>query len=66
MFLQWGAYAGKKAELINPKKGHLVLKAPHPSPFSANKGFFGCKHFSQTNQHLLSANQIPIEWQIPS
>ena len=66
VFLLWGAYAGKKAELINPKKGHLILNAPHPSPFSANKGFFGCKHFSKTNQHLLSTNQTPIEWQIPS
>ena len=66
VFLLWGAYAGKKTELINPKKGHLVLNAPHPSPFSANKGFFGCKHFSKTNQHLLSTNQTPIEWQIPS
>jgi len=66
VFLLWGAYAGKKAELINPKRGHLILKAPHPSPFSANKGFFGCKHFSKTNQHLLSTDQTPIEWQIPS
>jgi uracil-DNA glycosylase len=65
VFLLWGAYAGKKAELINPER-HLVLKAPHPSPFSANRGFFGCKHFSKTNQHLLSTDQTPIEWQIPS
>ena len=65
VFLLWGAYAGKKAELINLER-HLVLNAPHPSPFSANKGFFGCKHFSKTNQHLLSTNQTPIEWQIPS
>ena len=64
VFLLWGAYAGKKAELINPER-HLVLKAPHPSPFSANKGFFGCKHFSKTNQYLLSTNQTPIEWEIP-
>ena len=65
VFLLWGAYAGKKAELINPVR-HLILKAPHPSPFSANKGFFGCKHFSKTNQYLLSTDQTPIEWQIPS
>ncbi len=65
VFLLWGAYAGKKAELINSER-HLVLKAPHPSPFSANKGFFGCKHFSKTNQYLLSSNQTPIEWEIPS
>ena len=65
VFLLWGAYAGKKAELINLER-HLVLNAPHPSPFSANKGFFGCKHFSKTNQYLLSTNQTPIEWRIPS
>jgi len=65
VFLLWGAYAGKKAELINHER-HLVLKASHPSPFSANRGFFGCKHFSKTNQHLLSTDQTPIEWQIPS
>ena len=65
VFLLWGAYAGKKAELINLER-HLVLNAPHPSPFSANKGFFGCKHFSKTNQYLLSTNQTPIEWGIPS
>ena len=65
VFLLWGAYAGKKAELINLEK-HLVLNAPHPSPFSVNKGFFGCKHFSKTNQYLLSTNQTPIEWGIPS
>ena len=65
VFLLWGAYAGKKSELINPER-HLVLNAPHPSPFSANKGFFGCKHFSKTNQYLLSTDQTPIEWQIPS
>ena len=65
VFLLWGAYAGKKAELINIER-HLVLNAPHPSPFSANKGFFGCKHFSKTNQYLLSTNQTPIEWRIPS
>ena len=65
VFLLWGAYAGKKAELINIER-HLVLNAPHPSPFSVNKGFFGCKHFSKTNQYLLSTNQTPIEWRIPS
>ena len=65
VFLLWGAYAGKKAELINLER-HLVLNAPHPSPFSVNKGFFGCKHFSKTNQYLLSTNQTPIEWGIPS
>ena len=64
VFLLWGAYAGKKAELINSDK-HLILSAPHPSPFSAHKGFFGCKHFSKTNHYLESNKQQPINWSIP-
>ncbi len=61
VFLLWGAYAQKKAELIDQNK-HLVLTAAHPSPFSAHKGFFGCKHFSQTNDYLKMHNQQPIDW----
>ena len=61
VFLLWGAYAGEKVKLINPKK-HLILTAPHPSPFSAHRGFFGCRHFSKTNDYLLSSNQRPIKW----
>ena len=61
VFLLWGAYAGKKVQLINPEK-HLILTAPHPSPFSAHRGFFGCRHFSKTNDYLLSNNQRPIKW----
>ena len=61
VFLLWGAYAGKKVKLINPEK-HLILTAPHPSPFSAHRGFFGCRHFSKTNDYLLSNNQRPIKW----
>jgi len=61
VFLLWGAYAGKKTELIDSEK-HLILTAPHPSPFSAHKGFFGCQHFSQANDYLISTNQQPIEW----
>ena len=64
VFLLWGAYAGKKAELIDSDK-HLILSAPHPSPFSAHKGFFGCKHFSKTNHYLESNKQQPINWSIP-
>jgi len=48
--------------LNNPK--HLILKAPHPSPLSAYRGFFGCKHFSQTNEFLVSNGLEPIDWQI--
>jgi len=61
VFLLWGAYAQKKTELIDQNK-HLVLTAAHPSPFSAHKGFFGCKHFSQTNDYLKMHNQQTIDW----
>lgn len=61
VFLLWGSYAGAKASLIDTKK-HLVLKAPHPSPLSAYRGFFGCKHFSKANDYLLAHHQTPIDW----
>ena len=61
VFLLWGAYAQKKGAIIDRKK-HLVLTAPHPSPLSAYNGFFGSKHFSQTNTYLLSRLEAPIEW----
>ncbi|WP_424964166.1 uracil-DNA glycosylase [Ekhidna sp.] len=61
VFLLWGAYAQKKGTLVNGDK-HLILKAPHPSPFSAHSGFFGCKHFSKTNQYLSSKGLTPISW----
>lgn len=61
VFLLWGKFAQEKENLIDTKK-HLVLKAPHPSPFSANSGFFGCKHFSKTNEYLIKTGQTPIEW----
>ena len=64
VFILWGAYANKKSELINLDK-HLILSAPHPSPFSAHKGFFGCKHFSKTNHYLESSKQQAIDWGIP-
>ena len=63
VFLLWGAYADKKSGLIDDTK-HLILKAPHPSPFSAHKGFFGCKHFSKTNDYLASTDQQKIDWQL--
>lgn len=63
VFLLWGAPAQKKkAMLHNPK--HLVLEAPHPSPLSAYRGFFGCKHFSKTNEFLEANGYAPIDWQI--
>lgn len=62
VFLLWGKFAQEKENLIEARK-HLVLKAPHPSPFSANSGFFGCQHFSKTNDYLLKTGQTPIAWQ---
>ena len=63
VFLLWGAPAQKKAALLhNPN--HLILKAPHPSPLSAYRGFFGCKHFSQCNEFLEAHGKTPIDWQI--
>ncbi|MDE7120734.1 MAG: uracil-DNA glycosylase [Oscillospiraceae bacterium] len=63
VFLLWGAPARKKKALItNPN--HLILEAAHPSPLSANNGFFGCRHFSQANQFLQEHNLKPIDWKI--
>lgn len=62
VFLLWGSYAQQKAKLIDADK-HLILKAPHPSPLSAHRGFFGCKHFSQTNDYLWMHGKEPIDWQ---
>lgn len=62
VFLLWGAYAAKKSALIDTNK-HLVLKAPHPSPLSAYRGFFGCGHFDEANAWLIKRNRSPIEWQ---
>ncbi len=61
VFLLWGKYAQEKGKHIDSSK-HLVLKAAHPSPFSANNGFFGCRHFSKTNQYLQEYDKTPIQW----
>lgn len=61
VFLLWGKFAQEKEGLVDASK-HLILKAPHPSPYSANAGFFGCKHFSITNEYLIKTGQIPIDW----
>lgn len=63
VFLLWGGPAGQKASMLNNPK-HLVLKAPHPSPLSAYRGFFGCRHFSKTNAFLEANGIQPIDWQI--
>ena len=65
IFLLWGAFAQKKSSLINRNKHH-ILEATHPSPFSANKGFIGCKHFSKANKILIQNNQKPINWSLCS
>lgn len=61
VFMLWGNYAKAKGAHIDRSK-HLVLEAPHPSPFSAASGFFGCKHFSKANEYLMRNGQTPIDW----
>lgn len=61
VFMLWGSYAQRKGAFINAKR-HLVLKAPHPSPLSAYRGFIGCGHFSAANRYLIEHGQTPIEW----
>ncbi|MBU0577496.1 uracil-DNA glycosylase [Patescibacteria group bacterium] len=61
VFMLWGAYAQSKEWMIDDSK-HLVLKAPHPSPLSAHRGFFGCKHFSKANKYLRENGLKEIEW----
>lgn len=63
VFILWGRFAQTKISLIDESK-HLILCAAHPSPFSAYQGFFGCKHFSKTNDYLMKQNQSAIDWQI--
>ena len=61
VFMLWGAYAQRKRELIDPKR-HLILTSPHPSPFSAHRGFLGNRHFSQANSYLKAHNREEIKW----
>lgn len=63
IFVLWGANARKKKELIDSSR-HYILEAPHPSPLSASRGFFGCRHFSKINEILISIGKTPIDWQI--
>ena len=63
VFLLWGANAKQKARFVtNPQ--HKLLTAPHPSPFSADGGFFGCRHFSKANEYLISIGQTPVDWNL--
>ena len=61
VFLLWGTPARRKASMIDRSR-HLILEAPHPSPLSAHRGFFGCRHFSQTNDYLVHWGKEPIHW----
>ena len=61
VFMLWGSHAQKKGKAINTQR-HLVLKAPHPSPLSAYRGFFGCGHFKEANQWLIDSGKKPISW----
>lgn len=63
VFILWGNYAIAKENLIDHDK-HLILKTVHPSPLSASRGFFGCKHFSKTNEYLVKNNIKPIDWSL--
>ncbi|MEL0646675.1 uracil-DNA glycosylase [Pseudoalteromonas agarivorans] len=63
VFILWGAHAQKKGKSINSARHH-ILKGPHPSPLSAHRGFFGCQHFSKTNDLLQSQGNEPINWQV--
>lgn len=63
VFMLWGSYAQKKGAIIDRHR-HLVLEAPHPSPLSAHRGFFGTKHFSSANRYLVDNGISPINWQL--
>ncbi len=63
VFILWGKFAQEKSSLINQSK-HLILRSVHPSPLSAHAGFFGCKHFSKTNEYLVRHGIDPIDWSI--
>jgi len=61
VFMLWGAYAQRKGAMVDRER-HCVVTAPHPSPLSAHRGFFGCKHFSKANRYLVEHGQTPIDW----
>ncbi len=64
VFMLWGSYALKKGAVIDRER-HLVLSAPHPSPLSAHRGFFGCQHFSRANHYLEERGLEPVNWKLP-
>lgn len=63
VFMLWGRFAQEKVSLIDASK-HLILRAAHPSPLSANNGFFGCRHFSMANEYLISKGIDPVDWKV--
>ena len=65
VFLLWGSHAQAKSRLIDSQR-HLILKAPHPSPLSAHRGFLGCGHFSRANRYLEQSGRSPIDWSLPA
>ncbi|HYG07765.1 MAG TPA: uracil-DNA glycosylase [Stenotrophomonas sp.] len=64
VFLLWGSYAQAKGKVIDPRR-HRVLKAPHPSPLSAHRGFLGCRHFSAANEYLQRRGSGAVDWRLP-
>jgi uracil-DNA glycosylase len=64
VFLLWGRYAQQKGAIVDPARHH-VLTAPHPSPYSASNGFFGCRHFSRANELLVASGAPPVDWALP-
>jgi uracil-DNA glycosylase len=64
VFMLWGSYAQRKGSIIDTRR-HCVLKAPHPSPLSAHRGFFGCGHFIAANRYLEERGETPVDWQLP-
>ena len=64
VFMLWGSYAQAKGRIIDSRR-HRVLKAPHPSPLSAYRGFFGCGHFTAANEYLVRRGQAPVDWSLP-
>ncbi len=63
VFMLWGSYAQRKAAVVDGQR-HLLLKAPHPSPLSAHRGFIGCAHFSKANAYLLAQGAAPVDWRL--
>ncbi|MFT4246588.1 MAG: uracil-DNA glycosylase [Pseudomonas sp.] len=64
VFMLWGSYAQAKGKVIDTRR-HRVLKAPHPSPLSAHRGFLGCRHFSMANEYLARTGNTPVDWGLP-